>query len=128
MSKMTLVSPWVEYFRKLEAIFKDDPEVTLRYNNADVSVKLFVSNQDKADALEALLPKTVSFGNVELTITVIPSNFKGTTIDIFRKAFNGNPIVTEIQTVSDPALANDINFIVFENRVVQYFNDDAGDL
>lgn len=130
MDKAKLVAPWVHYYRKIEAMFKDDPEVIVEYDNENVKVKLYVDNLGKADALARILPQKKMFGNVTLTIDIIPTNTVGKSklIDLFEKAFDGNPIVEEFQTVSSPGLSNDVNFIVFENKVVQYYNDDAGDL
>ena len=71
---MKLSSPWVEFYREIEALFAQDDEVKVVYEEEKNEVKLYVENARKADALAQLLPTEKTFGNVVLKITVIPAN------------------------------------------------------
>lgn len=82
-----------------------------------------VDNPTKAAALEELLPNTVEFGNVVLSIVVVPANPDYTKVDLFRMAFSGNPAFCFLETIDDPR-ALPVSYCVFENEVVQYPADD----
>ena len=130
MASLKLSAPWIKYYREVEELFKYDPEVRVVYDEDGNMINLYVENSTKADALSQLLPTTKTFGNVELYITVIPANgWTHTqaipTKDLFSVAFNGNPILSFIATVP---IMNSITYVVFINKVVQYYNDDLGDV
>ena len=125
---LKIVSPWVNYYREIEALFKKDPAVKVVYDEDENEIVLYVQGTDKAQALSKLFPAEKTFGNVTLKITVIPANvFTGNKLDLFREAFDGNDAVEEILTIQMPFSSNDISYIIFKNEVVQYFNDDLGD-
>lgn len=127
MKKFKLSSPWVSYYNKLVALFGDDPDIKINYNEDENVVTLYVEGTDKAEAIDALLPEEKVFGNVTLKITVVPANAPKTKIDIYRKAFEGNPAYSYAVTVAGIS-SNDFNFVVFKNKVVQYWNDNLGDI
>ena len=122
-----LSAPWVVYYRKLEALFGEDPDIKLVFDEDDVSIKMYVENAAKADALTQLLPTTVPFGNVILKITVIPANATPTKMGLLRDAFNGNPAFSYAVS-TDVLQSNPIHYFVFKNKVVQFYNDDLGDV
>ena len=119
---LELSSPWVEYARKIYLLFCNDPEVHIIYDADAVCVRLLVDNEVKADAISKILPIEKQFGNVKLAISVIPSNKKDSMVDIYRKAFNGNPIFKGIVEPDDKYGMCE-GFAIFENSTVQYFND-----
>ena len=126
-SKVGLSSPWVEYYKELTALFGDDPEIDINYDEDDIVVRMYVDGQEKAEALNQLLPNSVSFGNVSLTISVIPANKEIRKIDLLKKAFAGNPAfvsATSVEVVS----GNPIHYFAFKPEVVQYFDDNLHDL
>lgn len=127
MAKLNLSPPWVVYYRKLSAFFKEDSEVHVVYDDVEMEVKLYVENADKATALEKMLPKEQEFGNVKLYVTIVPANGLTTTTgyDIL-KAFEGNGAVHETHVV-DGFMQNKMTFIVFKKVVVQWFSDSIGD-
>ena len=128
MSRLSLSAPWVTYYREVEALFEDDPEVNVVYNEDDNELKLYVNNSTKAEALTQLLPVEKQFGNVTLKITVIPANnTKSTKISLFQDAFKDNPALAYIKTI-DGIFSNPISYVVFEGKVVQYFNDSMADI
>ena len=90
---------------------------------------MYINSQDKYEALSQLLPAEKQLGNVTLKIQLIPANLNASKIDLLRKAFNGNPIVTDIISISRDVLetTNDFNYVVFKKEVVQYHDDSLGD-
>lgn len=124
---MKLSSPWVEFYHKIEALFAQDPEVKVVYEEENNEVKLFVENARKADALTQLLPAEKTFGNVTLKVTVVPAN--DVTIskaDLLAEAFDGNPALSYVQHVD--AVIGSFDYAVFQNKVVQFFNDNLSDI
>ena len=125
--KVKLAAPWVIYANQIEAMFKEDKDIVFDYDDGNKVITLRVNGNDKADALSQLLPAKKTFGNVSIDIKIIPANDEDTrTIDLFRKAFNGNPIISEITTVN--TMQGALNFVVFKPKVVQYHNDHMYDL
>lgn len=126
-----LVAPWVAFYREVEALFAEDPDVRVEYvagDGEDPQVHVYVEGSDKAEALEELLPHERNFGALTVTLTVIPANERRVTrADLFRKAFDGNPALSFIATV-EGVMTNPISYVVFRNKVVQYWNDDLGDV
>lgn len=124
---MKMISPWINFYREIEALFAKDPDITVKFNEEDNEVKLLVRNQKKADALTKLLPTEKTFGNVTVKITVVPANLFGEDrAKLFLDAFEGNPAVAEIVDIS--LFGSPIHYISFVPEVVQYHNDDISDL
>lgn len=127
MARIGMSAPWVVYYREIEELFKEDPEIRVVYNEDDVEIRLYVDNMAKTDALQSLLPTVKEFGNIQLKVTIIPCNTTGESKEnIYATAFNGNPILSYIRTVRG-VFTNNITYVVFVNKVVQYFNDDLSD-
>lgn len=125
-----LSSPWVLYVNEIKAFFKGDKDVEVIFDEDTNTVKLLVNGAEKADALTQLLPAKKQFGNVTLTIQIIPANrFEPNKLDLFRKAFADNPIVTDYISIPKEitGFANDFNYLVFKKEVVQYHNDSLND-
>lgn len=129
MSKnIKLSAPWVTYFRKIEALFSPDPDVDVKFDEDKHVITLFVKGDDKADAITELLPFQKEFGNVTVTIKVVPANTEEyTTADLYNLAFKGSPVLSFIETI-DGVFSNNVNYVVFANKVVQFFNDNMGDI
>lgn len=124
-----LVSPWIDYYRQIEALFGEDPDITVEFDDSDdedKTITLRVDGADKAEALGELLPDMIEFGNVSLEICITPSNKDKTKIDLFRDAFLGNPVFSF--TYSDVRAGVPYNYMVFKKVVAQYFNDDLSDI
>lgn len=123
-----LSSPWAQYYEKVKAMFGDDPEIKIVFDEENYILKLFVDNTDKADAIQFLLPPQVVFGNVVLEVQVIPPKKEDMNIlDIFDVAFKGNPALdfTNRATTSG---GGQFNYVVFKKEVVQFFNDSLADI
>ena len=132
--RMKLSPPWCTYVNELIALFGEDPEINIKYDNSGRVVKLFVNNQDKADALCELLPSCKYYGNIDLMIDIIPSNgekqYIGSCRDIktvYEMAFKGNPVFSFVHEVQG-IFSNSIIYVVFKNKVVQFFNDNLNDI
>lgn len=131
-AKLKLAPPWVTTMKKLEALFGLDKGIRVEVDDSAPSVKLYVGNAAKASALEALLPSSWKFGNVECPVTVVPGNdgtkrvFK-TAGEAVEAAFDGNPAVAVIRPVSK-GLFKDLSYVAFKREVVQFFNDDLADI
>ena len=128
MDKFGLSSPWMSFFHEIEALFKGDPEVTVRFDEEENTIKLFVDNTDKAEALSRLLPSERAFGGVTVQVKVIPANHPEDDVSVLlKKAFDKNPAMVMVKNI-DEVFSNPITYVVFKKEVVQYFNDDLGDL
>lgn len=128
MAKLNLSAPWVTYYRQLNALFREDGQVKVLFNEEEMEIKLFVSDAKKACALEKLLPTRKTFGGVSVDITVVPPNCDPYTqnIDVIKEAFRGNLAVVDVVTV-DNLFGYDLHYVVFQREIVQYFTDDISD-
>jgi hypothetical protein len=127
-NRLNLAAPWIVYYHKIEALFKDDPAIKIVFDNENLVLKLYVEGDEKYNALAKLLPFEKDFGNVSLKIQVIPANtLQVSDINLFEKAFEGNPAVSFIKSVIDVS-SNNFNFVVFQKKVVQFYDDNLGDI
>lgn len=135
MTIRTKISPpWIIYLRKLTALFENDQQVRIVYDNSERKIKLLVDEPMKAAALDYLLPKEAVFGNATLQIVVIPANQAETEFDpakdlakTFDVVFKGNPVYAFSHKV-EGMFSYNMTYIVFKNRVVQFFADNLNDL
>jgi len=124
--QVKMAPPWIQYVNEVKALFGKDPEITIEYNEDDYILSLFVDNQRKADALTELLPPKKDFGNITMKIVVVPANLGKTITDLYRIAFDGNPVCSEVVTISE-SFTNPVSYVIFQKEVVQYYNDDLSD-
>ena len=137
MAKVGLSSPWILFYHEVEAFFKNDEEVTVIYDEDKNHLKLYVNNITKAEALSQLIPIEKNFGQVDLKISVIPSNnaqeknllsispikdVKGLMVEALR----GNKSVSKIEQVN--VFTNPLIYVVFKPEIIQYFTDSLGDI
>lgn len=130
--RLKLSPPWVIYVNMVKALFGNDPEINIEYDNEIPEIYLFVDNAKKAEAISELLPTCKVYGNVELQISVIPSNdeFYGSILsnkELFEAAFEKNPafaMAYEVKGIFDHTLT----YVVFKNKVVQFFADNLNDI
>lgn len=124
--KMKLSPPWIEYYRKLEAMFGQDPDIKVEFDEDEMHIKLYVESHEKATALDELLPVQKDFGNVSVFIEVIPANDEPKRIDYIKRAFEGNPAFSYATTI-EGIMSNPISYVVFKPEVIQFWNDNMGD-
>lgn len=129
MAKLKMLSPWMVFYREIDAIFKYDAEVQVVYDEDEQVIKLFVDNSSKADALAQILPAEKEFGNVTVQIAVVPSNslLKTSTENLMNRAFVGNGAVRGVISTKDIPGFPSITYVIFKKKVVQYFTDNLGD-
>ena len=120
-----MYSPWVIYYRQIEAMFKKDPEVKVEYDDSNYTIKLLVNNNVKAEALRKILPAKKVFGNVEVSVIVIPANGVDSHVKYIENAFKGNEAFSHT-TTAGIYTSNPITYCSFKKEVVQYAADDLG--
>lgn len=127
MEDIKIAAPWILFYREIEALFKDDPEVRVEYDEENNVVKLYTDGLDKAAALEALLPTERTFGNVTVYITVIPANIESKSkVDLVKAAFRDNPAF-RYAAVSAEGLF-EASYVVMDKKVVQFPADNIQDI
>lgn len=123
-----LAPPWITYVSELEQMFLYDPEVHVLYDNDEHTVRLYIDEPAKATALSLVLPAEKQFGPITLIITVIPANGSVENLDnLWEAAFHNNPVFSFTKRITG-VFTNPITYVVFKNKVVQYFNDDLSDV
>lgn len=138
MARVNLTAPWITYYRELQELFKYNVKIKMVFDEAEMLIKIYVSDLDTATALSELLPSEKEFGNVALKIDVYPANDKlvafATTIgekhnkkELIKNAFKDNDIVSYMWDVSEVIPGLNIFYVVFENKVVQYYTDTLSD-
>ena len=132
--KLKLSPPWCIYMSKLNALFGNDPKITVEFDEKNYEVRLFVDDGLKAEAISKLIPTVKKIGNIDLKIYVVPSNGEiGNNLDdasakeIFDTAFEGNPVYAYAQEV-EVLYCYTVTYIVFKNKVVQFFGDNLSDI
>lgn len=126
--KLNLSSPWVIFYKEMEAMFAEDSEINMSYNDDEKEIRMYVEDNDKAFALMQLLPTEKEFGNVTVKIKIIPANNNANAqLALVEKAFKNNPAFAYTYESSGPMTFN-ANYVVFKKKVVQYHNDALSDL
>jgi hypothetical protein len=129
MANLTLSSPWEIWYKKLNEFFKYDKEITILFDRDNYVIKLFVANGEKWAAIRQLLPEHIQMGNIDLKIEVVPPNrLEGANNEIgnvYEAAFKNNPVLSYVKKVDNVGIFPlGITYVVFENKVVQFFSDD----
>ena len=127
-ANLNLSAPWEIFYKKMEAMFGKDPEITININRDTNIVMLYVRNTDKADALTQLLPEQKEFGNITVEIRVVPANDVKDTVQLYETAFKDNPAFAYAEDGDGTSIGEGTTFVVFEREVVQYFNDSLDDI
>jgi len=130
-NNLKLQSPWVTLAEEITQLFKDDPDITIEYTDDNpYEIKLFVDNDEKAYALMQILPTEKVMGNIVFKITVVPANAENATskaAKLFETAFEGNPAFSFVAETDPGMLTIPATYVVFANKVVQFYNDDLSD-
>ena len=136
MAKIKLSAPWNTYYEQVKALFGDDSEIHIVFDEEKKDLKLYVDTFTKADALQNLFPTEKEWGGVTMTITVIPPNKESTfkivrnremtSKEIIEYAFCDNPHFGECIDVDFPLWSGFV-YAMFKNEVIQYYTDDLGD-
>ena len=137
MAIVGLSAPWVIFYREIMALVGSDPEVHVVFDYEDKNIYIHVDDVDKAQALEYLMLSEVRFGDTTVSVNIIPCNEitdeekwdidDMTLEEIFLCGFNNNPNFSFTHIVHG-IFANDMVYVVFKNKVIQYFSDNLGDI
>lgn len=120
-------SPWMTYYKKLVALFFDDPELEVKWIEDEKNIIIESTNTFKIMALEKLLAPVVTFGNVTITVKcLVKDGSEESVAAIFRTAFAGNPHISEV-IEQETMGCIDQTFVLFKPEVIQFFNDDITD-
>ena len=119
--------PWISYYRKVNALFGDDPDIRIEYDDENNVITMYVSGQDKADAISQLLPERKTFGNVTIETKVIPANGASDRFSMMKYAFVGNPKLAFIWKTDDAFMTNPVTYVSFKPEVAQFFDDNLHD-
>lgn len=125
MKNTNLISPWENFYKEIEVMFGQDEDIEIEIDRENYEVILKVNNPAKADALTCILPTEKEFGAISVKITVVPANGKTRYTEFFRQAFTGNPAFSYAESVDG---LFDVGYVVFVKEVVQYHNDNTGDI
>ena len=127
--KMKLSPPWITYYHKVQALFEKDDSVIVDFDEDKCYLNIVIKEDvEKGEAIRMLLPFEKNFGNNIMKINVMTTKDEKSipTTALFANAFKGNPIVEDIINTSDIFRDNQ-TYIMFQNKVVQFFNDNIND-
>lgn len=125
--KTGLSSPWVTYSRKLMALFGEDKDLTVNFDQDTYTITIESENTFKIMALEKILKPQMVFGNITVTVRCLVKNAETESVAaLFKTAFAGNPRVSQIQEVATP-LSTSETYVLFKKEVIQFYNDDTSD-
>ena len=129
-----LQAPWYVYQKKVKALFRADPQITVgelyqNDNGKDYVFDVEVRNHEKYLALDRVLNRIKLFGNIALTINLFDEeNADGDdAVNLYRTIFKNNPIVESVEDAIDPAGVHH-GYVVFRPEVIQFYADDLRDL
>lgn len=132
--RLKLSPPWITFIHEIQELFDGDPQIACNVteNSTGPSIVLATNNGDKATALKRLLPSEKKFGNITLTIGVDCNHESNlafpTPKSLFDTAFSGNPVYAySVCPTDDNIWYISATYVVFKNRVVQFFNDNLDD-
>lgn len=130
---LKLSPPWVIWYRDVQALFQYDSDVRVIFNEEKPELILYVEDDKKAYALMQLMPHEKEFGNVKLTVSVVPANKtanlkfdKKPITELYETAFKGNSAFVAAKEI-EGLFATTVTYIIFRKQVVQYFSDNLGD-
>ena len=135
MLNLTIEAPWYTFQKKVKALFEADPEIEVGDviehgdDRADYSFCIEVRNHEKFLALDRVLPKIRTFGNVTLGILLFDEENTGAEDDriaLYETIFEGNPIVKDIRDITDFTGTRQ-GFIRFKPEVIQFPDDNIAD-
>lgn len=132
--RLKLSPPWITYINKIQAMFDGDPQIACNVVwTGDPSIVLSTNSPEKAVAIRKLLPEEVWFGDIPLEIGVecgkkLPNLAFASNKELFETAFKGNPAFAYcVAPAREGYRYIDFTYVVFQNKVVQFFNDNLND-
>ena len=136
MKKLSIEAPWYTYQKKIKALFERDPEIKVsevyepESGSANYSFDVLVRNHEKFLALDRVLTKKKTFGDVILDVTLWDeenySDGKEDYAALYETIFKGNPILKDVREITDRG-GTLIGFVRFQPEVIQFPDDDTSD-
>ena len=135
MMKYAIEAPWYTFQKKVNALFERDEDISvgdiveLENGKTDYCMDIEIRNHEKFLALDRILPKVKTFGNVTLGIILYDeeNGLNGEDrIELYKKVFAGNPIVKDIRGMED-FTGTLHGYIRFEPEVIQFQDDNLAD-
>lgn len=129
---LRIEAPWENYFKKVYNLFVGDSEITIDNtltDNGDGSFEFTISskNGDKLNAIETLLGRGCSFGGVKVLIKYGYENQKEKNwADIYRTAFEGNPLFQEVVECGMPMFGTN-TYAIFKKDIITFYDDNLSD-
>ena len=125
MKEYKLSPPWVIYYNKIKALFENDKDVNIMFDEVEPAITLHVYGTEKAKAIERLIPAETNFGGNTLKVTVIPEEIDlNSPAEIFRAAFKGNSVLHGVEAKETPF--GDFTYAIFDSEAVYLNDDDLG--
>lgn len=124
-----LSAPWIEFERKIEALFTKDTDISFVYDadNNPYVLDIYINGINKYVAATQLIGESHNFGNVTLEIHYHLGNENEPEKmyrDLFADLFEGNPVLKSIATTPSDMAFGGTTYLCFAKEVVQYWNDD----
>lgn len=133
MPVVNLSSPWVILYHEIKAMFAEDKDVKVVLNEKEYVISVYTNSCQKSAAISRILIKERVYGNVHVKIQVPPPNCTeevkpmNSVEETYKEAFKNNPALSYTLRMSLPMVDENV-YIVFRNKVVQYFNDNLLDV
>ena len=146
MARLKLSPPWVLYYKKLNALFDKDDTMKIVYDEDNMEIKIYTYLNYKSKALSFLLPDTVSFGDINLKITIVPPDIEDDNLITAIREFSAEDILTSQAAIRilfalDDYIGNghvksvknirtpygDFLYVIFKKEVIQYYEDNLSD-
>ena len=133
--RFEIEAPWYTFQKKVNALFERDNDISvgdvveLAGGKTSYCMDIEIRNHEKYLALDRLLPKVKTFGNVTLGIFLYDEENGSdveTRSELYKKVFDGNPIVRDIKDVVD-FTGTPHAFVRFQPEVIQFLDDNLAD-
>lgn len=135
MKNLKLEAPWYSFQKKVKALFEQDPDFKVgeiiepNDGKLNYAFDIEVRNHQKFLALDRVLPKVKTFGNITVGIILYDEENTGakeSVAELYRTIFEGNPLVKDIREAVDQT-GTPHGFVRFRPQVVQFFDDNIAD-
>lgn len=122
-----LSAPWDIFFKQIFELFRYDNDIAVTHTEDDpYRITILVNSEDKYNALLQLMPTEKEFGNVTVSIDIVPSNKEKSDRELLETLFKGNQVFSKVVSSKLPT-GDAINFAMFKPYVVQYYADNLRD-
>lgn len=131
-----LSAPIHTYAKKINALFKNDPEIyvssaeEIEKGCGQYNMVIKTTNFFKAAVLKLMMRDKVKFGKLTLNIIVDDDVIVHTPETIIKQLnilFEGNSIFSQAIDSIDEGLGKHKYFCLFQPKILQFFNDDLSD-